>query len=832
MIEICTQNGKSYELLEVGDKVSLNKRKYIIEKLYFGGAGKICLLSKTTKQIQDSDILPERIILKGIYKSEQNTENNKNIIYEMQAWSDLKDTNIVDLYAIGKVYNRKYQNNSHGEILELEKKYVAITEACDGSLRELLIRNRLFSPQKTVSIFTSIINGLKYANDKKGLIHLDLKPENILYTEKQNKYLTDQYENDITTIRFKITDWGISRSKQEESIVRSDYPPQILYDEEIKKILSKKLLNEKVPYDFLDGAGRLVNPAYKKITITIIRRIMENLETLKLAKKSDYYFYPNFDWLEVLFQELKEKKLNRLRYLIEAKNTLNNSGTCPYMAPERFTKGYPSSIQSDIFSLGIMLFEVLNGRRPYIDSTDVVQQITSGEYENLILASTDTDLKAFNKILSKMTSKDPKKRYENYNAIISDLSSIYIPYDGIVVSFKSAPIESEKKEEKLLRAIFAADCPIERLYLKSHSMLIGGHLRTEKETQFILKYVTELIENPVLETSKEFYNLYTDEIEQYRAIKLGLLLYLTRSIVSMKTFEELNKVHLLQSEIDKRLNNLLNYLSKYGNNLADERLSNDCESYILKSLLKNEKLQELSGSPSLLSTYIYYMSMIMATGTYMRIRPQDVHIRSLKNHPDLKKKQIIQISISYFSESDHRQNKINTRFAQAVVTSPKLHWPFVILTLQKEVHQQQELIPNQSETHKTFCLSACGVKYTDFENKTLHEDSEKSYQNILYNLKRNSPEKWDMIIPRLQMEKEHHWANARYIIKAIKKYWEKIEIEWPTKLRNKYQNPVSREYPMYSFEKNLGLVQLLNDCPDSILHFFLKTAANVEFDLL
>ncbi|MBM3150708.1 MAG: hypothetical protein FJZ96_00655 [Chloroflexi bacterium] len=59
--------------------------------------------------------------------------------------------------------------------------------------------------------------------------------------------------------------------------------------------------------------------------------------------------------------------------------TMVGFGTLPYMAPERLLS-YSSTISADIFSFGIVFFEILTGELPYNISKPIDNQLVNGEY--------------------------------------------------------------------------------------------------------------------------------------------------------------------------------------------------------------------------------------------------------------------------------------------------------------------------------------------------------------------------------------------------------------------------------------------------------------------
>jgi len=93
-------------------------------------------------------------------------------------------------------------------------------------------------------------------------------------------------------------------------------------------------------------------------------------------------------------------------------------GTIPYMSPEQL-RGLPTGPQSDIFSLGIIFFEMLTGQRPF-------QGKTSGDMISAILRDAPDSLTglrgdihpAVNSIIERCLEKDPELRYQSAKELL------------------------------------------------------------------------------------------------------------------------------------------------------------------------------------------------------------------------------------------------------------------------------------------------------------------------------------------------------------------------------------------------------------------------------
>ena len=97
-------------------------------------------------------------------------------------------------------------------------------------------------------------------------------------------------------------------------------------------------------------------------------------------------------------------------------------GTPGYLSPE-VCQGKPVDQRSDIFSLGIVLFECLAGRMPFTDESPLglMLEVVKAEIPDITSLNKDVDPE-LSRILTKMVAKDPADRYQSCHELIDDLS--------------------------------------------------------------------------------------------------------------------------------------------------------------------------------------------------------------------------------------------------------------------------------------------------------------------------------------------------------------------------------------------------------------------------
>jgi serine/threonine-protein kinase len=135
-------------------------------------------------------------------------------------------------------------------------------------------------------------------------------------------------------------------------------------------------------------------------------------------------------------------------------------GTIRYMAPEQFVTGQ-SSVQSDIWALGVLLYELISGRHPFArpDAEDfqVIRAIQFLDVPDLdqVVPGISTELKS---VIATCLEKNPAVRYASAGEVREALKTIMkamqletgsIPGDAAANLITSGP-ESEKRNTSFL----------------------------------------------------------------------------------------------------------------------------------------------------------------------------------------------------------------------------------------------------------------------------------------------------------------------------------------------------------------------------------------------
>ena len=110
--------------------------------------------------------------------------------------------------------------------------------------------------------------------------------------------------------------------------------------------------------------------------------------------------------------------------------TSNVMGSVHYTSPEQARGGY-SDEKSDIYSLGITMYEMLTGRVPFDGETNVAVALMHIQGKMTPPRELEPSIpKSFEKVILKCTQKKPEWRYSSARELIADLRKVLTHPDG------------------------------------------------------------------------------------------------------------------------------------------------------------------------------------------------------------------------------------------------------------------------------------------------------------------------------------------------------------------------------------------------------------------
>ena len=198
-------------------------------------------------------------------------------------------------------------------------------------------------------------------------------------------------------------------------------------------------------------------------------------------------------------------------------------GTVNYMSPEQ-ARGLQIDERTDIWSLGIVLYEMCAGHRPFTGATvaDSVAAILTSEPKPLTDLAPNLPAE-LEEITSKALSKDPDKRYKTARELLHDLKNLQ----------RRLEFESEIEATKQVPSARASDQP-------SNAVSLNPHQHTELQATSITAQNANrvtLAEGDVLKTQLSSSVEYlTDGIRNHKLAAMATLLVFLFTIAALYYF--------------------------------------------------------------------------------------------------------------------------------------------------------------------------------------------------------------------------------------------------------------------------------------------------------
>ena len=222
-------------------------------------------------------------------------------------------------------------------------------------------------------------------------------------------------------------------------------------------------------------------------------------------------------------------------------NTISSDvmGSVHYSSPEQARNGFVDG-KSDIYSLGIVMYEMVTGRVPFDGDTTVAVAIQHLQEEMVKPSVYAPNLPiSMEKIILKCTQKNPDRRYENMSALLSDLRKALVsPNEDFVVMV--SPLSQDKT-----RVIGEED--VNRIRQEANTVHIGEQLLKEADREMGIEEETrdddledededddgEL--NPKMEKAITIMGIVT------AIVIVGIIIYLIGSFFGLFQFASNNK---------------------------------------------------------------------------------------------------------------------------------------------------------------------------------------------------------------------------------------------------------------------------------------------------
>jgi serine/threonine-protein kinase len=251
------------------------------------------------------------------------------------------------------------------------------------------------------------------------------------------------------------------------------------------------------------------------------------------------------------------------------------AGTLSYMSPEQ-ALGHAIDHRSDVFSLGVVIYETLSGRLPFEgdSTTDVVDKIVHSEAPSISRLNYAVPAE-LERITRKCLEKEPDRRYQSMRELLTDLRNLQ--RDNDPGSQTAAGLRRKTDVIGRTRARKAID---------SIAVLPMENLSPEPETEYLSDGLTESIINNlsqirrlrVMARSTVFrYKGLTSSDPQVvgnelgvRAVLVGRVLHRGDSlVVKAELVDTIDGAHIWGANFNKRLSDIFSIEAEISHEISE-----------------------------------------------------------------------------------------------------------------------------------------------------------------------------------------------------------------------------------------------------------------------
>ena len=157
-------------------------------------------------------------------------------------------------------------------------------------------------------------------------------------------------------------------------------------------------------------------------------------------------------------------------------------GTPSYMAPEQFNNSKSVDLRADIYSMGVMLYEMVTGKKPYPAnySPETLAKIQKGKYQSPL--KHNPSISSFIvKLISKCMKAKTEKRFKDLSKVIVLLEKhfkkkgIDFPRKILIAKITGDKIEIPKNNRSVLKKLLVSLLVITILSLSAYGLYWSGY---------------------------------------------------------------------------------------------------------------------------------------------------------------------------------------------------------------------------------------------------------------------------------------------------------------------------------------------------------------------
>ena len=418
--------------------------KYRLEKLLgSGGMGAVYLAT----HLGTARYVALKLIAPQFMRNEEFVERFKR---EASAAGRLRHPNVVDVTDFG------FAEVKNGQVAYL------IMEYLDGcTLGDILAEEKRLPLDWVVDILEQVCSAVHEAHQQ-GIIHRDLKPDNIWLEP-----------NRLGSYQVKVLDFGIAKLGENSAPrINEDSTATIIDDQSMLKSITPTSIIQDFPRS---GAVDLETPTLMQPAEVANKAAGDEGGTKLFSAKTAFSEHPNLT-AKVAAKHVEVDDGDGT--LLFGKNTHSQTaaaahlttsdqgsaltrvgaimGTPLYMSPEQCSGGHVD-IRSDIYSLGVIAYQMLSGEPPFAGNTSTVMRAHREESPRHLRERANKVPKRVAGVVMSALSKVPAERPQTAFAFGSSLRG---QAEGVGALYRRAFALYSEYFPKFLKLSFLAHIPV------------------------------------------------------------------------------------------------------------------------------------------------------------------------------------------------------------------------------------------------------------------------------------------------------------------------------------------------------------------------------------